>query len=411
MRRSATVFAGLLVAAGAAPSVVPVGVSASGPALSGYAINSLIEYRGSVYAGTDAGLFASAAGGSWVAARGAMGTAPVHALAILPTGLVAATDSGVARSADGFSWSVVGLAGQRVDSLSVVGGSLVAGTGTQSGTDGMAFRTDDGGDNWLPSSSLPALEGLPGAAVQAVLAPAKGAPALAGTAGRGVYRSVDGRGAWSAGGTGPEWVTAFLRSTTGVLAATDDGLYSSGDAGASWQLAAFPQQDPWVQALSGEAAAALAGTYDGTVYRLGGGGSATLAAGLPSVLSLMSAPGGGVVVGTFDGLFCISCVPGMIAGGQPRGGSRPGSHAAAGGTTAPSRGQRPGAPGATPPFAPEAGRSSFVPASGTSPPLLGVPGASGAEGRLTGVWWLVAALSALAVGVLSIGRRRSRHPP
>jgi hypothetical protein len=407
--------AATLISAAAALATLAPGspvAAASPPPLSGYAVLALGDFGGARYAGTDAGLFVSRAGGSWTVASGALSTARVNALAVVPGLLVAATDSGVLSSRDGVAWNPAGLAGLRVDSLASAGGSVVAGTGTGSGTDGLAFRSDDGGRSWNPAATVPALEGLPGPAVQAMLAPTPGIAALAGTAGSGVYRSVNGAGGWTATGAGPGWVTSLLRrGGTSVLAATDDGLFSSGDSGASWSTATFPQQDPWVQALGGDASAPLAGTYDGDVFRgNGSGGWTQLASGLPSVLALLPAPrGGGVITGTFDGLYCIGCSAGTVgstvagAGGATSAG---GAHRGTAPATAPPTDQRPGAPGATaPPFArgsgPTAIRSLPGPAAAAAP--------TGGGGRPAAVWALAGGLVAVSLALFGIGRRRSQR--
>src|SRR5438309_6581307 len=142
----------------------PPVAAASSPTLFGYAVLALREFDGAVYAGTDAGLFVSRAGGPWTVVS-ALSSARLNALAVLPGALIAATDSGVFSSRDGTSWGLAGLNGLRVDSLASAGVSLFAGTGTERGTDGLAFRSDDGGHAWSPSATVPAQEGLPGPAV------------------------------------------------------------------------------------------------------------------------------------------------------------------------------------------------------------------------------------------------------
>ena len=376
---------------------------------------ALAQYAGGIYAGTDAGLFVSRAGGAWTSVPGVMGTARVNALATVPGVLVAATESGVQSTHDGATWSIAGLAGNRVDALTAAGTSLIAGTGTTSGTDGLAFRSDDGGRTWAPAATVPAIEGLPGPAVQAVLAPSGGGVALAGTAGRGVYRSASGAGGWSPTGASPTWVTGFVHlGDTSVLASSDDGLYRSADGGANWSVAAFPQQDAWIQALGGDVSAPLAGTYDGVVFRgNGSGGWTQLASGLPSVLALLPAPrGGGVIAGTFDGLYCLGCPPGTVGstvagagGASPAGGAGRGAPA-----TAPPANQRPGAPGATaPPFANGPGPAAIRPLPGAVGAAHAANGSTNGGGRPAFVWALAGGLLAVSIALFGLGRRRSRR--
>jgi hypothetical protein len=253
---------------------------------------------------------------------------------------------------------------------------------------------------------------MPGAQVQAVLAPAGGQPAWAATAGSGTLRSTNGSGGWSdaSTGLGSHWVTSLWRDPSAagtLLAGTDDGLYQRSGTG-NWSAAAFPQQDPWIQALAtAPGGAVLAGTYDGDVLRRSGGGWASLAHGLPSVLSVLAVPadhGGGVLVGSFDGAYCLGCNASLGATSAPAS-SRPG-------TTLPPRGARPGASsaasashpaGATPSSvdqSPDAGIAGVAGGAGSS-------GSGGSGGMPRTVWYVAAGLIALSALLTGWGVRRS----
>ncbi len=397
----------LLVAASPARAAAPT-------ALAGRAVQALAWFGGTAYAGTDEGLYRLGASG-WAAVSQVPSTRSVQALAVVGSTMVAGLDDGAIRSVDGATWSSAGLSGHSAPRPPARGATLLAGTGHEGRSDGLALRSDDVGSTWAPSTTLSAAEGMPGARVQAVLAPASGQPAVAGTAGSGLLRSADGRGGWSdaSAGLSSRWVTSLWRdpaSPSTVLAGTDDGLDQSG--GGAWSLAAFPEQDPWVQALATSSSGApLVGTYDGAAYQRGGSGWTALGSGLPSVLSLAAVPpaeGGGVLAGTFDGVFCLGCSGGLAAAGAAPS-ARPGA------TALPPVAARPGqSPGASP----AAGVGATSPLAAITATATATAGATGAPaGDNTGhsgsglppyLYALGAALVGLSGVVTARGRRRNR---
>lgn len=412
MRRRGVVAVALLApvaALGARPATVRAAA-----ALSGRTVQALAWFGGTAYAGTDEGLYRLTSG-AWTPVTQIPTTRSVQALAVVGSALVAGTDDGAIRSADGTTWSSAGLSGQSVISLAASGGALLAGTGHDGGTDGLALRSDDGGQTWSPSVSVPAAEGLPGAPVQAVLPPAVGQPALAGTAGSGAFRATTGGGGWSGDSTGlsSTWVTALWRDPSNpaaVLAGTDDGLDQSG--GGAWSLAAFPQKDPWIQALAtSDGGLPLAGTYDGGVFRRSGGSWTSLASGLPSVLSLLAIPpiqGGGVLAGTFDGAYCIGCSATLGAAAPPptgpAGAKSPPPVASRPGQSAQAQASRPvarGSGGATPLSSVDG--SSLGAAGGAS------SGGAGGGGVPHQVWYIATGLLVLSALITAWGVRRSRR--
>lgn len=397
-------------------ALAPLPAGAATPPLSGKTVQALAWFGGAAYAGTDQGLYRLGASG-WTAASSVPSTVSVQALAVVGSTLLAGTDNGAIRSGDGSVWASAGLSGQNVISFAVSGGTVLAGTGHDGGSDGAALRSDDAGQTWSPATTLPAAMGLPGAPVQAVLPPASGQPALAGTAGSGVLHSASGSGGWSddSAGLSSRWITALWRDPAApgsVLAGTDDGLDQS--SGGAWSLASFPQQDPWIQALAtATGGGPLAGTYDGGVYQRSGGRWSTLASGLPSVLSLVAVPqaqGGGVLAGTFDGAYCIGCSSSLSPAGAPPASARPGA------TPLPPVAARPGASGkaGTASGSPSAGGSAGATPGGASAGAgaLGTAGAGGSGGG-TGVphlvWYIAAALVALSGALTAWGVRRSRR--
>ena len=408
-RAAALLCASLPVIAAALTAVAPVMRVDAAAALANSSVFSLASFGGRIYAGTDDGLYVLRSGShTWDAVGGPLGGREVNALAVSGGWLVAGTENGAVRSRDGATWVAGGLSGQRVASLSASGATLLAGTGHDQPGDGVVERSDDSGATWT-SVTLPALVGLPGEEVQAVMVPDAGAPAWAGTAGGGALHSSDGKGQWAGtSGMKTSWVTAFWRDSSGrVLAGSDDGLYTW--VGSAWTAVSFPESDPWIQALGTAAGGGVvAGTYNGTVYTQGAGGAWTLRASMSdSVYSLLAVSGGGLLVGTANGVDCISC-PATIAAAAasppgrsgaapslPPPGSRAGTSARAAGTTS-STSTLP-SPGAT-----------ALGAGAVAPPASGGSGV-GLGGVLR--WVLGGLLVLLGAAGLLLRRVRASGPP
>lgn len=412
MRRcvAAALPAAVLGACLSLPLAATVPAAAAAP-LSGSSVLSLASFGGRLYAGTDSGLEVQS-GSRWSAVGGPIAGREVNALVASGGWLLAATDSGVLRSQDGLAWSAAGLNGERVASLSAGGGTLLAGSGTESSKTGIVQRSDNLGGSWSPAAgTAPLLLGLSGDVVQAVLAPQGSLGAWAGTGGDGAFHSTDGRGSWSAASSGmaSSWVTSFwLDPGTGrLLAGSDDGLYAW--SGSAWSAVAFPQQDPWVQVLAtGPGGRPLAGTYDGGVFdRDTAGHWSSMASGLPSVLSLLALSGGGVLVGTSDGLSCIACPSGVPvpAAGQSSGAkpaaSLPPPAARAGATAAAGRSTASASASGAAASSPDAGLGAGAAVAGT-----GSSGGSGVPAR----WWIAGGLVALSALLFAAGRVRARAP-
>jgi len=408
MRRRLASLVPAAVLGGSLVLPLAAAVPAAAAPLAGSSVLSLASFGGRLYAGTDSGLQVQS-GRQWVPVGGPVAGREVNALAAGGGWLLAATDAGVLRSQDGVAWSAAGLNGERVASLGAAGGALLAGSGTDSTKTGIVQRSDDLGGSWSPAAgTAPLLLGLSGDMVQAVLAPQGGLGAWAGTGGGGAFHSADGRGSWSAASAGmaSSWVTSFWSQpgTGRLLAGTDDGLYSW--SGSAWSAVAFPQQDPWVQALAtGPDGRPLAGTYDGAVFAQDAAGHWTsMASGLPSVLSLLALSGGGVLVGTSDGLACIACPSGVApAPGQPSG-ARPAASlpppAARAGATAAGR--------------PTAGASGLGAAASSPDAALGAGAAPAGTGgsAAAGVparWWIAGGLVALSALLFAAGQVRARR--
>jgi len=173
----------------------------------------------------------------------------VHAILVHPTNpgtVFAGTDQGLFRSTDrGGTWEQYGTGIKATLKVFVL---AAAGDGSRlyAGTSGGAFQSTDGGATWSQGSGM-----LPGTGIiryyyaitTLAVDPANPQTVYAGdtgmmTEGR-VLKSTDGGATWTmaASGISSDHVTALAidpgRPAT-VYAVVEDSLYVSGDAGASW---------------------------------------------------------------------------------------------------------------------------------------------------------------------------------
>lgn len=149
------------------------------------------------------------------------------------------TDGGVFKSVDGgASWGAVnfGLTGFSVSAL--VPDPLAPGT-LYAGTNVGVFKTFNGGSEWLPQRT-----GLGAIAVAALAVdPASPQVLYAGTTSGGVFRSTDGAATWTASSNGlgsadvRAVVVAPASAPRTVWAATAAGVSISSDGGSTWSLA------------------------------------------------------------------------------------------------------------------------------------------------------------------------------
>jgi len=394
-----------------APALRAVPAAAASNPLADRRVESLASFSGRIWAGTDVGLYVLGSNGAWTVVGGTIADREVPALAVSGTWLVAGTNSGVLRSQDGSSWAAAGLNGEQVDSLSASGATLLAGTGTESGGNGYVQRSGDSGATWTAAPLTPALSGLPGDMVNAVLVASGSAPAWAGTGGGGALHSTDGSGGWSTTtGIQNSEVTSLWRdpsASSRLLAGSDDGLYSW--TGSAWTTVSFPLADPWVGAMvTGGDGHPVLGTVTGEVFaERAGGGWTQRASGLSTVYSLLAVSGGGVLVGTDTGVACVGC-PSTLAAAASPGPKRSGA------ATVPPPGARPGASAAASGSSPTAGGLSNATgatsaATGGAGGTTGTAG-SGGSGDGSARWWIVGGLVALSAVLLAVGRLRSRRP-
>jgi hypothetical protein len=257
-----------------------------------------------VLAGTDHGVFSSAAAGTvWQRRGDALVARNVYSLAVLGMTWFAGTDAGLFRTNDeGNTWlSVAGVPMVSVRALAVTQGTTML-AGTQAGV----FGSGDGGSTWASRNS--GLDTVPytvnaflsnGAAVYAGATYSGGAaPGPIPPAG-GVFKTNDAGLTWTpinqglerAVDIGPPPALALAIDSSQILyvGTQGAGVFQSSDGGQTWVATSSGLTDLQVQAL----AAAPTGLYSGTagrgVFLLNGGAALGTLTGLIPVV--VSAPG------------------------------------------------------------------------------------------------------------------------
>ncbi len=223
-------------------------------------------------AGTQNGIYITRdAGKSWSATSDSLGAPQVHALALDQTGaLLAATEDGLFRSDASGAFARIGSDAMRVPVLSVATApsnpkTIYAGTFRRG-----IFVSADGGTSWNPAGDI-----FSGRLSPAGLAvdPQNDQNVFARVLFERVYKSTDGGDAWHAVWTGMpddaevETMSIAPSDPRQMFAGTNDGLYSSSNAGESWTRRGLDARTVfavWVDPR--DANALLAGATDG-LYR------------------------------------------------------------------------------------------------------------------------------------------------
>jgi photosystem II stability/assembly factor-like uncharacterized protein len=197
---------------------------------------------GTLYAGTDGGIFKTVDSGvTWGPVKGGLTSFTVYALAIDPSAhetVYAGTNGGVFKSVNaGASWTAQRTGLGKIAALALAidpsgPSTLYAGTATAG-----VFKSTDGGSTWGAMNN-----GLQQTEIRALaVAPAPSGAVFAGTSG-GVYRSADGATSWSASpgfaasvrsvSVDPMNPSIVYAGTEGVF--TTSGVFKSTDGGATW---------------------------------------------------------------------------------------------------------------------------------------------------------------------------------
>lgn len=207
--------------------------------------------RGStLFAGTPSGLYTSTDNGStWAALNTAFSTSPVYAIvrpAALPATLYVATDQGVYTSTDsGSTWTARntglqtdGTLGPYVRALAVdpdTPATLYCATYSGSGQDADVYRSTDSGASWTQMNR----ELSNTTVLSLAFDPADSSIAYAGTSTLGVLKSTTSGLSWTEANEG--LLTTAVRclavnpDSAPVWAGSVSGLFSSSDAGATWE--------------------------------------------------------------------------------------------------------------------------------------------------------------------------------
>ncbi len=183
------------------------------------------------------GIYRCEDGGSWMAANGLarqrLGQVAAGTLAVSPADpqllLVGIADGPrLYRSEDGGrSWVPRrGLSVQGLEALAMGPGSTVYAAGGS-----RLALSADGGDTWLEAGSRPSASRVLALAAD----PAMGR-LYAGTDGDGLWLTGDQGASWSAALPGHSILCIAPASSSLIYAGASDGLYASADGGASWQL-------------------------------------------------------------------------------------------------------------------------------------------------------------------------------
>ena len=255
-----------------------------------------------------------------------------RALARSKNGVHVVTDRGVFRSADeGETWASVGegvgetydlfgtsesvwvarrrgaVAGldvpRKLDAGVVTGMLELPSKSILAGSFGKGvFRSTDGGATWTPS-----LQGLTTTEVTS-LAPVK-SDVLVGTYGGGVFRSSDQGATWAISSEGLEDLEVQALASVGethVLAGCRLGLFISADAGRTWKRQEGPLGRDNVQVLAADAKGrAFAGTWGNGLYRSEDAGKTwsftDVRAEPPTVTAISSNPKGPMYAGMLSG--------------------------------------------------------------------------------------------------------------
>lgn len=313
----------VLLAAALAPSALKAGDNtwtSIGPFAAGGDVRTIAVdpvSPGTLYVGTDGGVFKSLDGGtSWGAVNAGITAFTVYAIVIDPTAsgtLYAGTNAGIFKTVNGgSSWTSdqTGLGLATVQSIAVDPTSpnvVYVGT-TGSGVS----KSVDGGVTWTGSSN-----GLRNFDVRTItIDPSSSSTLYAGTA-QGVFKSTDGAASWSATPglqTGVR-VLAIDQATPSTIYAGTEGLFTttgvfkSSDAGATWAASDAGLGNLPIFSLAmvpGQPATLYAGSQGGGLFVTHDAGTSwTSLPGSPSTVNAVSLDTSGRVVyaGTPEGFY------------------------------------------------------------------------------------------------------------
>lgn len=276
--------------------------------LSNNDVFSLATLNGDLFAGTSSGIFRSRdKGQNWAASAGLTGRL-VRAFALVGTRLYAGLqgDGVFVLNNATQRWEDAGRGlpnDARVYDLATVGTTLYAGlNGTNA--DGGIYRLRQGESTWTNIST-----GLTGSGLTIDSLSVVGSRLYAGTLG-GLFRLENGLTPWvrdPGGIPNSELVTALVSNGgTTLYAVTRNGAYISTNSGGGWSaLNAGLPGFPYFEALTLHAGSVFAGAYGGGVFRLSGSQWTASNTGLTSAeVASFASLGGALYAGSFGaGIF------------------------------------------------------------------------------------------------------------
>ncbi len=222
----------------------------------------------------------------------------------------AATNLGFVVSTDGgVSWAFAGDA--------LVGFTDVAVDPSTQGTlyaanpgGGGVYKSTDSGVHWTASNQGLSVSGAIPAVDTVAVDPNDSRVVIAGTAGDGLFVSLDGAGTWAPAGSGVVGGVVDSLAFSGAFSTAfvgthGDGVFRSTDLGSTWSASNAGFDASLVSALLADPQTpgrAVAGAYDGIHLTSDGGLDWTAASKGPSVpVSALADSGGTLLAGTFGG--------------------------------------------------------------------------------------------------------------
>ncbi len=236
--------------------------------------------------------------------KGGLPMITTNSLALGDAMLLVGTEEGIFCSSDkGNNWiPVKGGPQSLITSITGIEGKVFAGT-----KGGGIFRSTDFGMSWTPTNT--------GLSVSTVLLLAAGEAGMFAEVGGGrMFRTTDDGKSWGqirnpVEGKNPCWfVSSLINNGPNLVAATDCGVFSSSDQGASWTSINPTMGDPYVSALATSDSRLFVGIGSGVFCSTNNGMSwTTVFKQIPSPYELrvrsLAVEGANLFVGTGKGIF------------------------------------------------------------------------------------------------------------
>jgi photosystem II stability/assembly factor-like uncharacterized protein len=279
--------------------------------------HSVIVLGGTVFAGTDNGVFKSTdMGQNWTGTSAILQGKSVRSLIVCDTVLFAGVNyNGVYRSSDnGATWT------QSNSGMTDVSFNFLfcSSDGIYNSTPDGTYFSSDGGNSWSFANN-----GIPSTYIIYSYAEVSDT-VYGGTYGLGLYKTTNNGVSWTSVGGGfpaSSFVYALLANGNTVYAGTSSGVYKSADGGVTWfsSNSGFPAS-MWANNFSMASGIIYAGTYSEGIFKStdNGGTWAQVNNGIPDLpfntglphnypaVQSIFAVNGNVFAATFDGMYASS---------------------------------------------------------------------------------------------------------